>query len=668
MNRTQRGAVIVSLALVAILFVVAGCGGSGGTTTTESSSTNSAPEGPSESTETAETAEEWAFPNANAQQTRYLEGPINSSNVAELKPAWRIPLKVKTATFGAFFATPVVSEGVVYAQDSESNVYAIDLETGKILWTKKYNSPDVGPNGVTVGDGIVFGATGSSAFALDAESGEQLWMKKIVRNDKEGIDMAPGYSEGTVYVSTVPGNAKGFYAGEGQAILWAMDAKTGATKWKFDEVPKGLWGNPKVNSGGGLWEPPTIGPEGNVYAAVSNPAPFPGAPKEPWGESRPGANLYTDSIVKLEGETGKVMWHYQLTPHDIQDHDLQNAPALTTVGGKEAILAAGKAGIAITLDAETGKLLWKTPIGKHNGHDNDNLYALHHEYSKLPKSGEPYVVEPGDVGGVESQFATDGEQAIFPVVNVATDLSTLATNLEDAKGELVSLDQETGKLKWATPLPQAPYGAATVTGDLVFTTTFEGSVWALDTETGKIVWHEKLPAGTNAPPAVSGDTLIVAASFPQAAGEIPELIAYRLGASGVPPLKAAGEPETEKTKSSEPEAEKTKSTEPSGEESAGAASAEAGQAVFSQNCATCHTLAAAGSKGTTGPNLDELEPSESIVQKQVTNGGGGMPAFGSTLSKTEIESVAKYVSSVAGKPLTPAEKKQAEESGGGATP
>lgn len=97
------------------------------------------------------------------------------------------------------------------------------------------------------------------------------------------------------------------------------------------------------------------------------------------------------------------------------------------------------------------------------------------------------------------------------------------------------------------------------------------------------------------------------------------------------------------------------------------ASAAAGEMVFETNCATCHTLAAAGSSGTVGPNLDELEPSEELVVHQVTNGGGVMPAFGETLSKAEIESVAKFVSSVAGKPLS-AEQKKAEENGSSGAP
>ena len=187
---------------------------------------------------------------------------------------------------------------------------------------------------------MVYGNTGDSAFALQASTGEQLWIKKLTRNKNEGIDMAPGIDHGTLYVSTVPGNAKGFYVGNGQAILWALNPKTGAAKWKWEEVPKDLWSkaNTNINSGGGQWDPPSFDAAGDLYVGVSNPAPFPGTAKCPFGSSRPGKNLYTDSVVKLDHTTGKLEWYYQLTPHDIYDWDMQNSPMLTRVNGKTSCI------------------------------------------------------------------------------------------------------------------------------------------------------------------------------------------------------------------------------------------------------------------------------------------------------------------------------------------
>ena len=267
-------------------------------------------------------AGEWALPGADLQNTRNVPGPIKSSNVATLKKVWSVPIRA-TGAFGTYATTPVVIAGTVYTQDINSNVYSINLESGKVNWFKKYNSPTVGPNGVNVVGGVVYGATGNSAFALQASTGEQLWVKKLTRNQNEGIDMAPGVNDGTVYISTVPGNAKGFYVGNGQAILWALNAKSGAVVWKWDEVPKDLWSkaHTNINSGGGQWDPPSFDANGDLYLGVSNPAPWPGAKGLPFGSSRPGPNLYTNSIVKLDHTTGKLKWYYQLTPHDIYDWD-----------------------------------------------------------------------------------------------------------------------------------------------------------------------------------------------------------------------------------------------------------------------------------------------------------------------------------------------------------
>ena len=130
-----------------------------------------------------------------------------------------------------------------------------------------------------------------------------------------------------------------------------------------------LWGNPGINSGGGLWDPPSFDSQGNLYIGIANPGPIgqDGWPKGyPWGTSRPGPDLYTDSVVKLSPQ-GKLLWYYQLTPHDLFDWDLQNSPVLTTANGQPVVIDGGKAGILIELNAQTGKLLWKLPVGVHSG-------------------------------------------------------------------------------------------------------------------------------------------------------------------------------------------------------------------------------------------------------------------------------------------------------------
>jgi mono/diheme cytochrome c family protein len=198
-----------------------------------------------------------------------------------------------------------------------------------------------------------------------------------------------------------------------------------------------------------------------------------------------------------------------------------------------------------------------------------------------------------------------------------------SANFGEGKGELLALDLATGHVLWDTKLPQMADGDATVVNDLVATTTFDGYLVALNRSDGSIAWRQKLPAFTNAPVAVDGDSLVTAASFPGGKGQTTEVIAFRLGAHGrMTPATATG-PTV-----------------------GGVANAAA---LFTQNCASCHTLAAANAKGTIGPNLDQLKPPEAVVVRQVTDGGGGMPAFGGRLSTAQIAAISAYVARLAGK-------------------
>src|ERR1700730_17787426 len=426
----------------------------------------------------------------------------------------------------------------------ESNVMAIKLATGKVLWTHNYSSPNGGPDGVNVINGTVYAATDNAAVALSAATGAQLWSRTLIGNDHEGIDMAPGYHDGTVYVSTVPVNPTvGQYLGHAKGTLWALNARTGAPEWSWDEV-QDLWGNAGINSAGGLWYPPSFDRQGNIYIGVANPGPIgqTGWPSGyPWGTSRPGPDLYTDSVVKLSPQ-GKLLWYYQLTPHDLYDWDLQNSPVLTTAHGQPVVIDGGKAGIMIELSAQTGKLLWKLPVGVHSGHDNDGLLTEH----ATPTSPIPlparFELEPGVFGGVESQLATNGSTTFAAVNNLGVPMSekgvtesskAFEASIAKATGEMIAVDQDTGKIEWDDKLPSSPYGAAAVTNNVVFTTTYSGDLYAFNAATGAILLKTPLSARTNAPVTIAGDYVIVGAGVPSlSTGQQSLIIAYRLGAKG----------------------------------------------------------------------------------------------------------------------------------------
>jgi glucose dehydrogenase len=179
-------------------------------------------------------------------------------------------------------------------------------------------------------------------------------------------------------------------------ILYALDEQTGTIKWSFNTVQNGnLWGNPKVNSGGGAWYPPALDTStGTTYWGTGNPAPVPGTAQYPNGSSRPGPNLYTDSELAISS-SGKLLWYQQITPHDNFDHDFEASPILTTATTqgtqRQVVIGAGKEGEVVAFDAQTGAVLWKTAVGLH----------LNDEVQNVPP-GQTITILPGASGGVQT--------------------------------------------------------------------------------------------------------------------------------------------------------------------------------------------------------------------------------------------------------------------------
>jgi alcohol dehydrogenase (cytochrome c) len=467
--------------------------------------------------EWAENAGSWPAHNYDLSNTRATTNTaINSETVAKLKEKWHFDLKGASA-FGLFASTPISLNGNVYLQDLNSNVYALDRSSGKLEWKHAFKKPSIGPNGIAYGYGRIYGATETNAFALDAKTGTLIWSRKLTRNNREGIDMAPQLYDNTVLFSTVPGNGlTSFYKGGALGVVWALDASTGKPKWTFNTISDGakLWGNPKVNSGGGLWYPPAVDSQGRIFISVANPAPLYGTPKYPNGSSRPGANLYTNSLVALDGQTGKLLWYQQAVPHDVRDYDLE-IPAIIAslpIGGvqTEVVLVAGKMGKAYAYRADNGKQLWTLSVGKHQ---NDT--------GPLPR--KLVTIFPGDLGGVETPMALAASRLFVPWVDFRARASATGlpgglggsvTSLKSGRGGLTAVDASTGKVLWQRNLPSMDLGAATVANDVVFTSTYTGTLYAFDTQTGKTLWATKAPAGINSFPAVDGDTLLVGAAAP----------------------------------------------------------------------------------------------------------------------------------------------------------
>jgi outer membrane protein assembly factor BamB len=493
--------------------------------------------------EVAQYAKDWPLPGRDYANTRStLDSSINSTNIAQLGAAWVYNIPSGQSTFGSISTTPIIMGNTVYIQDIGNNVFALDLATGRQIWQTVYNLSNTGPNGASVGYGKVFVSAGPyDIAAVDASTGKEIWRTTLIdiaidpSQGVNGIDMQTTVYDGLVYVSTVPGNAGVFYAGGGMGTLYALDQQTGKIVWSFNTVYPTDWvtSNPGINSGGGCWYPPAIDTQtGLSFWGIANPAPFPGQAQTgtvpiayPNGSSRPGPNLYTNSLMALDHATGKMSWYNQVWPHDVSDYDLMIPPILASAnyGGlqQEIVICAGKMGRVYAFNRRSGALLWTTLVGDHNG--NDQMAAW-------PSNGKITVL-PGILGGVETPMSYADGVVYVQANNLATDYTnglTLALHpFSENTSDLEAIDVNTGHILWDVKLPSGGYGGATVVNDLVFTGTFDGMLYAFKRDTGQQVWSYQSPAAVNAWPAVAGDSLV----WPLAGTGVPSIIGFRIGAT-----------------------------------------------------------------------------------------------------------------------------------------
>jgi outer membrane protein assembly factor BamB len=461
----------------------------------------------------------WPLPDHDYLNSRDAgRSPIRASTVSTLTTAWSVPMSVGTST------SPIVVDGVAYMQDEGGTVYAIDVSSGQVKWRSKPLGFSIGPYGVSVGWGRLYASTPTGVAAFDVSDGASLWSRKITVSSGQGVDIQTLPYGGRVYVASVPVTLGNYYKGGSVGYLEALDAATGKVDWSFDTVrSKSLWGNPAVNSGGGAWYPPAIDVRRNVlYWGTANPAPFVGTAAYPNGTSRPGANLYTDSMVALSASTGKLLWYHQAFPHDLYDRDEVQAmlvPLRRTVDGTTTVaISTGKGGVVLGLNPSTGRLLWKTAVGIHRDGD-------------LPKLTGPTTAYPGTFGGVLAPPASASGIVYVATLNAPSTLTPDHTFYFGGKvgtmdGEVVALSARTGKIVWDTKVPGDPTGGVTIVNDLVLTATYQGAVVALDRSTGTVVWKVQEGGVINGWMSVAGSQVYVPVGSP------PQLVALRLPTAG----------------------------------------------------------------------------------------------------------------------------------------
>jgi alcohol dehydrogenase (cytochrome c) len=458
---------------------------------------------------------------------------ITTENVGRLLPAWVFSFAAQGLHAGqttyAFENAPVVVDGVMYISGWDGWVWALDAKTGQLLWQYKHAIPfDTSlccgnvNRGVAVANGKVFVCTlNAHVLALDATTGQCLW--DVTSGDVragESLTVAPLAVKDRVVV----GSSGGEFGVRGH--LDAYDMETGERVWRCYTVPKPgepgseTWpsdGEAWSRGGGNCWITGTFDPETNLlYWGTGNPAP------DFDGEVRPGDNLFTDSVIAVDVDTGEIRWHYQCTPHDLWDYDSNMECILFEQDGRKLLAHFDKNGYCFVLDRTNGervrifpfvdRITWgeisadgrvTTRIYPEAEGEDVHFYPgpagakewTHAAYS--PKTGLFYVPVQ-DTGATVARRRREFKESI-PYWGAA-----VAVDTQDMAGSISAFDPATGAEKWRwrneKNLPMCASVLATA-GDLVFAGTPSGQFVALDARSGEQLWQYNCGSGHHSSPS-----------------------------------------------------------------------------------------------------------------------------------------------------------------------
>jgi PQQ-dependent dehydrogenase (methanol/ethanol family) len=494
----------------------------------------------------------WLHPNGNYAQTRYYpQDQINAGNVAKLKPAFIF----QTAVLESMETAPLVVNGVMFLTTSYNHVYAVDAVTGEEFWHYKHKMGPIttyccGPNnrGVAAfGDMLFMGTLDAKLVALDAKTGKLLWESEIADPELGYSEtMAPTVIDGKVLIGTNGGEygIRGF--------VKAFDAKNGNLLWTFHTIPEkgheGVWAQNDATGrdmkrdiakekdllaqnggdfyqtlGGGVWMTPAVDPATRtVYFVVGNPSP------DLYGDIRPGDNLYTDSIVAVDLDTGAYKAHFQYIAHDVWDLDAVSPPIITEAKGKDGkmqkvVIHGGKTGHVYVHDAKTLELIRFSEAMV----PQENMWVL--------PTADGARMLPGANGGVEwnpmainpklrmayaanlhQPMTYHVEESAYPGGKLWLGGAFKVIPSEKQWGRLAAVNMDTGKMAWKADTEQPLMGGVLATaGNLVFTGEGNGMFNAYDARNGKKLWSFNCGAGVNAPPVsytVNGKQYIAVAA------------------------------------------------------------------------------------------------------------------------------------------------------------
>jgi PQQ-dependent dehydrogenase (methanol/ethanol family) len=486
----------------------------------------------------------WPVYGGDLSNTRYsASDQINAGNVQNLHLKWLF----QTGVIGSFETTPIVEDGVMYITTPYNHLFAIDARTGKELWSYEHKLGTTifccGPNnrGVALaGDKVYMATLDAALVALNKKTGDVVWETEIA-------DPEFGYSETvapTVYGNKVILGISGAEYGI-RGFISAYDKDTGKLIWRWHTIPepnevmpdgtRGWYGtysnladgiNPLhrdiaaekaaaskypdawKRGGGSNWMTNAIDPErGLLFAAIGNPSP------DLYSEIRPGDNRWTESLVALDVNTGKLVWGYQYVPHDPWDLDAVSPPILADVKGADgqtvpAVILGGKTGWVYVHDRQTGKLIRRS----------DAMIPQENLFTQPTEQGVRML--PGANGGVEwSPGAFNPNTRLVYYDNLHQPMTYkvkkepwqqgklwlggafTAIPGEDQWGNVSAVNVDTGKIAWQAKSEDPMIGGTLTTGgNLVFAGEGDGSFNAYNATTGQKLWSFHAGAGVNSAP------------------------------------------------------------------------------------------------------------------------------------------------------------------------